>query len=117
MEYFDCTRECKYCVAKLCEKRSNYIKGEATNTLGEEYDVLNSNFACSGISGLGCFCPSIGVGYTDANFGLLGCVSEEIAVYFGKHFGMLITEAKYGDTIDFEIISDHYQKRSCISTK
>lgn len=33
MEYFDCTRECKYCVAKLCEKRSNYIKGEATNTL------------------------------------------------------------------------------------
>ena len=35
MEYFDCTRECKYCVAKLCEKRGNYIKGEATNTLNE----------------------------------------------------------------------------------
>jgi hypothetical protein len=33
MEYFDCTRECKYCASKLCEKRSNYIKGEATNTL------------------------------------------------------------------------------------
>lgn len=28
MEYFDCTRECKYCVVKLCEKRSNYIKVE-----------------------------------------------------------------------------------------
>lgn len=33
MEYFNCNRECKYCVAKLCEKRSKYIKGEATNTL------------------------------------------------------------------------------------
>ena len=33
MEYFDNTREYNYCVAKLCEKRSNYIKGEATNTL------------------------------------------------------------------------------------
>lgn len=33
MEYFDCTRDCKYCVAKLCEKRGNYVKGEATNTL------------------------------------------------------------------------------------
>nr|DAN95492.1 MAG TPA: hypothetical protein [Crassvirales sp.] len=21
MEYFDCTRECNYCVAKLCEKK------------------------------------------------------------------------------------------------
>lgn len=29
----------------------------------------------------------------------------------------LNTEAKYGDTIDFEVISDHYQKRPCISTK
>lgn len=27
MKYFDCTRDCKYCVAKLCEKRGNYISG------------------------------------------------------------------------------------------
>lgn len=108
-------------------KNSTYYKKELSSgkmevigkfkSKGEEYDVLNSNFACSDISGLGCFCPRIGVGYADANFGLLGCVSEEIAIYFGKHFGMLITEAKYGDTIDFEVISDHYQKRPCISTK
>lgn len=98
-------------------KNSTYYKNELSSgkmeiigkfkSKGVEYDVLNSNFACSGIFGLGCFCPSIGVGYADANFGLLGCVSEEIAIYFGKYFGMLITEAKYGDLEDFVIIKNN----------
>lgn len=35
MEYFDCTRDCKYCTAKLCEKRGNYTEGEATNMLNK----------------------------------------------------------------------------------
>ena len=29
--------------------------------------------------------------------------------HFGKYFGMLITEAKYADMIDFEIIENKYQ--------
>lgn len=33
MKYLDCTKECKYCVAKLCEERGNYIEGEATSKL------------------------------------------------------------------------------------
>lgn len=27
---------------------------------------------------------------------------------FGKYFGMLITEAKYGDMVDFEVINSKY---------
>ena len=84
---------------------------------GKEYYVL-SGYVDNGTStGLGGFYSTYGMGCTDASIGFLGCANKEIARYFGKHFGMLITEAKYGDMIDFEIISDHYQKRSCISTK
>lgn len=32
---------------------------------------------------------------------------KEIAQHLGKYFGMLITEAKYGDMVDFEIISGY----------
>lgn len=76
---------------------------------GEEYCVLNSSVTYSGTFGLGCFSPSTDVGYADTNFGLLGCVSEEIAIHFGKYFGMLITEAKYGDLEDFIIIKKEYE--------
>lgn len=40
----------------------------------------------------------------NASIAFLGCASEEIAKYFGKQFGMLITEAKFGDLPGFEII-------------
>ena len=40
--------------------------------------------------------------------GFLGCANKEIAKHFGKYFGMLITEAKYGDLDGFEIIEDKY---------
>ena len=46
-----------------------------------------------------------GVGFANANIGFLGCASKEIAQHFGKYFGMTITEAKYGDLQDFQIIS------------
>lgn len=42
-----------------------------------------------------------------ANVGFLGCASKEIAQHFGEYFGMLITEAKYGDMVDFKIIKDN----------
>ena len=74
---------------------------------GEEYNVLGGGADCGGGAGLGDFHSGIGVGVADARFGFLGCATKEIAQHFGKYFGMLITEAKYGDMVDFEIISDH----------
>lgn len=74
---------------------------------GKEYNVL-SGYIDVGKSGLGCF-SDLGVGHAYASCGFLGCASEEIAKHFGKYFGMLITEAKYGDMVDFEIIESKYQ--------
>jgi hypothetical protein len=74
---------------------------------GEEYNVLGGNAYAGGYAGLGYFSSGNGVGYTDATFGFLGCASKEIAEHFSKYFGMLITEAKYADIVDFEIIRDH----------
>ena len=73
---------------------------------GEEYNVL-SGIAADGSAGLGHFYSLHGVGSADANFGFLGCANKEIAQHLGKYFGMLITEAKYGDIVDFEIISGY----------
>lgn len=47
--------------------------------------------------------------FSFANIGFLGCASEDIARHFGKYFGMLITEAKYADMIDFKIIEEKYK--------
>ena len=70
---------------------------------GEEYNILGG-FAIAGGAGLGGFCSDYGVGGAYAAFGFLGCATKEIAEHFGKYFGMIITEAKYGDMVDFEII-------------
>ena len=72
---------------------------------GEEYNVLGGRADYGGTAGLGYFHSDYGVGNASANFGFLGCANEEIAKHLGKYFGMLITEAKYGDMVDFEIIS------------
>ena len=69
---------------------------------GEEYNVLGGS-TCKSI-GLGNFISSDSIGSADTGVGFFGCATEEIAQHFGKYFGMLITEAKYGDMIDFEII-------------
>ena len=75
---------------------------------GEEYNILGG-FAIAGGAGFGNFCSGYGVGVANARFGFLGCATKEIAEHFGKYFGMLITEAKYGDIVDFEIIEvAHY---------
>lgn len=75
---------------------------------GEEYNVLGGSSIYGGNDGLGNFASYVGVGAASANIGFLGCASKEIAQHFGKYFGMLITEAKYGDMVDFEIISSKY---------
>ena len=74
---------------------------------GEEYNVLGGSANDDGYAGLGTFYSNDGVGYANASIGFLGCATKEIAQHFGKYFGMLITEAKYGDMVDFEIIRDH----------
>lgn len=71
------------------------------------YNVLNEPDYTNN-HGLGRFDSKNGVGYANANFGLFGCASKEIAQHFGKYFGMLITEAKYGDLPDFQIVGSKY---------
>lgn len=75
---------------------------------GEEYNVLSGRaYDNGGLAGLGGFYSNDSVGYVSANIGFLGCANKEIAKHLGKCFGMLITEAKYGDMVDFEIISNY----------
>lgn len=69
-----------------------------------EYYVLGGGVDNSGYDGFSCFSSNIGVGHAYANTGFLGCATEEIAQHFSRYFGMLITEAKYGDLEDFEIV-------------
>lgn len=76
---------------------------------GEEYNVLGDCADNGSYAGLGNFRSCDGVGLVNANVGFLGCANKEIAQHFGKYFGMLITEAKYGDMVDFEIIENKYQ--------
>lgn len=70
---------------------------------GKEYYIIGGQTFYGG-HGLGSFfsCGIDGTATSDIAF--LGCASEEIAKYFGKQFGMLITEAKFGDFPGFEII-------------
>lgn len=70
---------------------------------GTLYKVLGGD-SLIGTTGLGCFSSFYGACGADTGIGFLGCASKKIAQHFGKYFGMLITEAKYGDMVDFEII-------------
>lgn len=70
---------------------------------GTLYKVLGGD-SFVGTTGLGCFSSFYGICSADTGIGFLGCASKKIAQHFGKYFGMLITEAKYGDMVDFEII-------------
>lgn len=100
-------------------KSSTYYKSEINSgkmevigkikSEGEEYNVLGGHADIGGDAGLGYFDSDDGVGHALANFGFLGCANKEIAQHLGKYFGILITEAKYGDMVDFEIIeATHY---------
>lgn len=86
------------------------IKSGKTEVIGKIksegiiYDVLDG-ITCSGsAAGLGRFYSYDGVCGADAGFGFLGCATKEIVQHFSKYFGMLITEAKYADMVDFEIL-------------
>lgn len=71
---------------------------------GEEYNVLGGSASNGCDAGLGGFGSYFGAGFAFTNIGFLGCASQEIAQHFGKYFGMLITEAKYADMVNFEIL-------------
>lgn len=71
---------------------------------GTLYKVLGGSSGYCGCTGFGCFRHYGSVGFADAVVGFLGCATEEIAQHFGKYFGMLITEAKYADMVNFEIL-------------
>ena len=75
---------------------------------GEEYNVLGGYAAAGGNAGLGSFSSNFGVGGANANIGFLGCANKEIAQHLSRYFGMLITEAKFGDLDGFEIIERKY---------
>ena len=98
-------------------KSSTYYKSEINSgkmevigrikSEGEEYNVLGGSANSGGNAGLGGFHSRDGVGGASAAVGFLGCANKEIAQHLGKYFGMLITEAKYGDMVDFEIINGY----------
>lgn len=98
-------------------KSSTYYKSEINSSkmevIGkikserEEYNVIGGRAHTGGIAGLGDFDSGNGVGDAFAAVGFLGCANKEIAQHLGKYFGMLIAEAKYGDMVDFEIISGY----------
>ena len=73
---------------------------------GTLYNVLGGCAGWGG-TGFGCFRSYGNIGFAEAVVGFLGCATKEIAQHFGRYFGMLITEAKYGDMVDFEIISSY----------
>lgn len=73
---------------------------------GEEYNILVGKTYTIDYFGLGNFLCYGNAGKADANFSFLGCASKEIAKHLGKYFGVLITEAKFGDLDGFEIIED-----------
>ena len=78
------------------------------NNDGIEYFVLNGDPGISGHSGLAVYDGLICVAHAKTEFSFLGCAIAEIAEHFGKYFGMLITEAKYGDVDNFTITNDKY---------
>lgn len=71
---------------------------------GTLYNVLGDLALHGGDAGLGNFYHDTGVGSANAVIGFFGCASVKIARHLSKYFGMLITEAKYADMVDFEII-------------
>lgn len=69
----------------------------------KEYYILGGS-VFFGNHGLGNFFSPGKVGAAYADIAFLGCGNKEIAQHFGKYFGVLITEAKFGDLPGFEII-------------
>lgn len=80
------------------------------NVEGEVYSVLGGD--CGGLnhcSGLGSFGFQTDICYSLADYAFLGCANKEIARHFSRYFGVLITEAKFGDLDGFKVVRDLYR--------
>ena len=73
------------------------------------YLVSNTEPCCACYAGLSNFQSNHKLGNAYCGTAFLGCATIEIAEHFGKYFGMLITEAKYGDLPGFKIITNKYK--------
>lgn len=104
----------------ICSKTSTFYKKELNaremEIIGEirseekAYYVLNGLATHTVNHGLASLDYYYIVGHAGSNVAFFGCATKEIAQHFGKYFGMLITEAKFGDLKDFEIIEKKYEK-------
>lgn len=76
----------------------------------KKYKVVGGTASISVYQGLCNFDDRDNIGIADANVGFLGCANREIAEHFSRNFGLLITQAKYGDFPYFNIYKDfkHY---------
>lgn len=99
------TENSSYCRNEI-ESGKLEIIGKIKNE-GVIYNVLGGSTSFSIFDGVGDFDSRDGGGCATNQVGLLGCASKEIAEHFGRCFGMLITEAKYGDLEDFVIIKNN----------
>ena len=79
------------------------VEGEEYNVLGGDYGGLNH------FSGLGSFDCQTDICYSLADYAFLGCANKEIARHFSRYFGVLITEAKFGDLDGFKVVRDLYR--------
>lgn len=85
------------------ELNSGYMVkvGTIEQSCGDLYDVLGGNAILGSYTGLGRFNSNVGVSYTLANAGFLGCVSQEIAEHMSRYFAKEIFDAMYGDLVDY----------------
>lgn len=68
----------------------------------DTFTLLGGRAFNGAYAGLGYFRSSVGMAYSNAYVGFLGCATKEIAQHMGKYFAKEIFEAKYGDLIDYE---------------
>lgn len=83
--------------------RDSYEVEVAKVKIGCDTFTLLGGYADYGTdAGLGRFDSGVGIAYSYAGAGFLGCATKEIAQHMSKYFAKLIFEAKYSDTVDYE---------------
>ena len=78
---------------KEATNRNVWKLGPSFMADGEKYTLVSGGYYCVGAPGVGNFLE--GDGYVNANAGLLGCKSEEIAQHMSRYFMKEIFEAVY----------------------
>ena len=90
-------------------KNSTLYKGQLNSGKMEIIGKIKVGKTECNILGGGTTCCYANLGFYGTHDELLGCASKEIAEHFSKYFGMTITEAKYSNLEDFEIITNYYK--------